>query len=446
MPKFDGSLIVTGDESTMPRVATYFTRYPDPLNLSVGPHILFAPGKLAGYDVLPTIGLHYDADDNSVATLPAEMATHPFVSIRFHSGERLQSTITENINDVLRVVSMLAPALGFEPIDEVPPNERDEFSLYTVVEMVTPLIMPQGNLWVPAPLSANLMGQNFTRCIDMLNEVVSAYRLVENVRIPVPARERLGPTVVGATRPANPSGGSWDPEEHRPIVANAYALARSQGMPPVPSPEVGQKIGVFLAHKMDHNPTVAIMELQADARVALEQAGDFRSAIVLIHTASEVLLDAALACMYWEEGQTIEATATVFRNPLLSRVRNQYHERLGGSWSLSGDGVVASWRQSLVLLRHRVVHEGFAPWREAADTAFSAHDALRDHLMARLHASITKYPLSAGILLGESGLRRRGPWTRRKAMSVAAGGERLPDFTAWRRDLIAARTNPSSDG
>src|SRR5205823_1843000 len=113
------------------------------------------------------------------------------------------------------------------------------------------------------------MGPNLTRCIEVLTELVNAYRLSMGVPIPPPARERLGPAIVGSSRPADPALGGWDDEGA--TVINAYAVPGRHRMVDRPHAEALEGIERFLKAKSLDSPTAALMELQANARCALEQ-------------------------------------------------------------------------------------------------------------------------------------------------------------------------------
>ena len=89
------------------------------------------------------------------------------------------------------------------------------------------------------------------------------------------------------------------------------------------SEEELQRIRGHLHAEVLEHPLVAVAELQADARAALEQDGDTRAAVLLFHSASEVLLDQALMLMQWEDGLTPERAATVFERSLSDRIRSQ---------------------------------------------------------------------------------------------------------------------------
>jgi len=189
------------------------------------------------------------------------------------------------------------------------------------------------------------------------------------------------------------------------------------------------------------HPTTALLELNADAQTALHQYGDFRSAVMLAFTVSEVLLDATLMAMAWEDGIPPEQAARLFSNQLMTRVRTLYHVRLGGNWDTrSGGSPVGRWHTACVLLRHRVAHAGFEPDRELAEEALNAYTGLQKHVFDRFTASIPKYPVSTCLLVGEPALRRRGAWSRRvKEIAETVTFATMANFSQYRDSVLRFR-------
>jgi hypothetical protein len=212
-------------------------------------------------------------------------------------------------------------------------------------------------------------------------------------------------------------------------------------MPPAVGGEIYDIMASYFQMKAIRHPVLPVAELQTDADVAMSQSGDFRSAVMLAYSASEVFLDAILAGLLWEDGLTPDAAAECFLQPLLSRVRSQYHIRIGGSWDTSRPGPLSTWRRDLVLVRHAVAHGGDLPSRDVAEAALKAHDEVREHALVRLIASANKYPLSLGINVGEQSLKRRGLWSSRNQHKVSAALGHLTEFCDWREQLLGFRSN-----
>jgi hypothetical protein len=213
-----------------------------------------------------------------------------------------------------------------------------------------------------------------------------------------------------------------------------------RGMPDNPPPGVEERIFGFIQTKLEGNPQVAVMEVQADAQAALYQTGDFRSAVMLTYTASEVLLDSVLMGLLWEEGKSPEEAAQLFHSPLLSRVRSQYHDRLRGNWQATrSDSPVGRWREQCVLVRHRVAHAGFEPEQEAAQYAFTSYRGLRTFAFDRLVASRNRYPRASAALVSPAGFQRRGAQTRRVEAVQRNLDEIFQQFLPWRNTVLNVR-------
>lgn len=429
------------EQAAPPRLATYFACYPDSLALpSEGAAMVGWEEGMLGYTELGEIVLHYE-DNDPVIGLPPALATELFVSIRFHRGHRQYSTITESLRDLLTVVHGVAPQLTEDAFSPDEAESGDPYAAYTVVEMVTPLVALRGGAWTSMGPSNEVMADSLTRCIDALRQIVNAYRLLENLPLSIPARERLGPMIMSATRPADPAQGGWD--DAGSLVVNGFATAGRPVAAPA-RPNIQDDIGRFLYQHALGEPKLAAIELEADANAALNQ-GDFRSAVMLTHSASEVGLDGVLMALCWEEGMNAADTAAEFFPPLLTRVRTRYHNRIGGNWATNRNPTLGRWHSQLVLLRHSVAHTGLLPERHQVDQALEAHRALRTFLLDRVTASMHRYPKTVALFVTEAGLRRRNAWTRRAREAVeAADMDTLHDFTAWRDLVLAARVSSST--
>jgi hypothetical protein len=450
LPAFEGTLVgmttepeavfPVGDISgaDLPRVVTYFVRYPEPLSLSAEEsHVVRWTGRLVGYEPEATV-LHLDGEKPAIYLDPALPRTM-FVSIRIHRGARHFSSSAQSFDDVLQVVRRVAPPLGL-PEAEMPPAATDDpYAAYTVVEMVTPLAtLVEDGSWLVSR-GAQPLNISLYRCLESMRRILSAHRLVERLTIPAPALERLGPTMIMGTRPADPSLGGW--EGPAVVVHSNPAIAGHHGLPPPPGPNVAQRVLQFLALEELDGSLSALAELQRDAGTALFQYGDFRGAAMLSYTASEVVLDLVLAAMCWEEGLSPNEAADLFGIPLVPRVRSHFHNRLHGAWDLDKPGSeLCSWRTDCVLLRHQVSHAGIRPSRQQAEASAKAHEGLGRFLNRRLLASMAKYPRTVGLLLTEGSILIEGPVTRRgREILEASSAETVREFGAWRRDLVAAR-------
>ena len=423
-----------------PSVGTFFVRYPDPLPFPESlHHVVTLTDALIGY---AGTALHLKPDGTSWAPLPSVFEGTLFVSMRFHRGRHALSAIEEALVEMDTVIRRVEPGFVLSKLSpDGLPAPDPAWSTYTVVEMTSPIVeRATDGVWSPALPVASATQIAFERALEALFALVRAYRTSEQVMLRPPTRERLGPGMVFGTRPARiEGGGAW--HSSPTYMLSAMAVPVSRHLRADLSEEELQRVRGHLHAEVLEHPLVAVAELQADARAALEQDGDTRAAVLLFHSASEVLLDQALMLMQWEDGLAPEQAATVFERSLTDRIRSQYHDRLGGAWHMNTPTTVVSrWRANLVMVRHRVAHAGHVPSRYEADRARDSQFELADFLFNRLTSRRKSYPITAGMLVTEPGFRRRNAWTATaKAAVLKADLSAVRDFADWRARLMSAR-------
>jgi hypothetical protein len=428
-------------EAIVPRVATFFAIYPEPLGLADGQYFCtVTKEQIAGFP--SEIALHLKDGERTIWLNPL-FHESLFVSVRFHRGIHLQNLVGKHIRDLVTVVRAVGgtslPALD-TGVDEQAAN--DEATLgkdwYTVVEMTTPVVWSHGTHWEPCMPTDTIMGPTLTRCFDGLMRVINAYRLSQKILIPAPARERVGPTVISLTRRANPGQNGWDVPARE--VINFFATYRWPSARDDENTFVSDAMSTYIMYETIGHPITALASVQAEMDTALYCEGNFRAVVMSTHTAGEVLVDIALAGMLYEEGKSIDEALAVFSSPLKTRILNEYHDRLGGSWNTKGAHAVAVWLRDLLSLRHRVAHAGYMPSYDEAVAAREAHYALGTHLRDRLAAKARKYPFTAGMLVTAGGFERRNIQTRAAREAVeAAGVDAVRKFTPWRAELMLKR-------
>lgn len=156
------------------------------------------------------------------------------------------------------------------------------------------------------------------------------------------------------------------------------------------------------------------LELVRESQVALDRNGDYRAAVIFTATAAETLLDDLLSHLLWEEGLRPEEAAVVFDGRfLLTRLRTEYHPRIGGDWG-SPASPVNDWKERVAQIRHRVVHGGYEPDLYAARLALEATKGLENFLVQRMTTGdvLARYPRTTMAFLGQPGVRRRNLWSQ----------------------------------
>jgi hypothetical protein len=439
---------VLPDPARVPRVGTFFAHYPETLGLRDGETFCVAlKAPLRGF---ARAAMHLREGEPPFWLDPA-LSHLLAVSARFHRGKRQRDIITEHDETLMSVIQSVAGE-SFPDFKQVPQNSASDppeepadrnasdGMEYTVVEMTTQIAMPVKSHWEACEPNDYIMGPTLTRCIDGLIQVVDAYLFAEKISVPRPARERLGPAIVGATRPADPDQGGWDtPAQY---IINHFATQSGQHfVVGTQTPATLQEMYKYLVYASLGHPSIALGQLQADLNNALYHTGNFRAVLMFAHSASEILMDTALMAMLFDEGKTAQEAVASFARPLKTRILTEYHDRLGGAWTPQGSNAVAVWLRNVLMVRHLVVHAGYSPHYEEARLAREAHFSLGQHLRDRLAARAKQYPFAAGLLVRTGGFERRGTQTKAAEAAVRAEADRLEEFVAWRNDLIRLRAS-----
>ena len=428
-----------------PRVATFFALYPEPLGLLDG--TTFSIALNAPVTGFARTAMHVKENDTPY-WLDPEMTNMLVVSIRFHHGRLKWHVIEERDEQLFSVVRSVEgtsfPGFaeyknGLSDKEELNTNSEDlNGKIYTVVEMSTQLVMPAQSGWAACEPAEIVMGPTLTRCINGLMEVIAAYRFGEKALIANPARERLGPAIVAATRAADPAQGSWDAPAR--YVINSFATHGGNGfVRGGHSPQTMQKMSSYLKLARDRHPILPIGSMQQDLQHAMYIEGNFRAVIIFAHSATEILMDLALMALLFEENANPKDAVMKFARPLKTRLLSDYHDRLGGAWGSQGSHPVAIWIRDVLTIRHQVVHTGYMPFYEQAQAAHDAHFGVGTYLRDRLACQVKRYPFTTGLLLTANGFERRRIQTKASDAAIRAGSERLQEFLQWRDELIRQR-------
>ncbi len=430
------------DSALIPRVATFFALYPETLGLEDGATFCVASSiPLRG---LARTAMHL-AEGKPPFWLDPRLSELVAVSVRFHRGRRDRHILREHDQMLMSVVRSITGESFPEPDsfadqpERSPEDEEPSGMSCTVVEMTTQLAVPRKGYFEACEPGGGVLGPTLTRCIDGLIQVIDAYRFAEKVSMPSPARERLGPGIVAATRAADPAQGGWDaPAEYWINAFGAHGFGFVVG---TQTPQTFQTMARFLGQASLGDPLHPYLYLQAELENAMFHDGNFRAVLMFAHSASEVLMDIALTAMLFEEGRTPEEAVSSFATPLKTRILTEYHNRLGGAWGSKGSNTVAVWLRDVLLVRHRVAHAGYSPHYEEAEAAHRAYFSLGQHLRDRLAARAKRYPFTAGLLVRSGGFERRDIRTKAAQTAVQIADERLIEFVAWRNNLIQLRAS-----
>ncbi|MFC0316242.1 hypothetical protein ACFQNE_17060 [Gordonia phosphorivorans] len=371
-------------EITPPCLVGFMILLPDPIPL---------PQKATWYSTTdertPELeGVEF-APQSGVATTPVLDGEHNFVSLRF--WQMVDDSPTPFVHEsklLMKAFDAMHPThnedTGHEYLDrEIAPGEMYR----TVVEAVT------FNSEEPSDSTS------IDRCLSELMKFYRSYRVVAPRPLPELTIRRLFPTVLIFKRA---------PDETEVTFVGITVL--EDGAPPNLGglvSEVGTDYAMFdqaagLQSRLDRlDPLARYLECRTDAGYALHGVGSFRDAVIHLGIACEVLFDGLLGMLMWEEGVSIDDAAEVFSSTIVTRIKNEFHTRLGGTWRLDR-GELGDWSRKVADVRNRVVHSGYRPSVAEAIEAEAAADALRDFAAGRLSALGRKYPNANVVFFGDS--------------------------------------------
>ncbi|MFD5105521.1 hypothetical protein [Streptomyces cinereoruber] len=261
-----------------------------------------------------------------------------------------------------------------------------------------------------------------TRCIDEMARFIRSYRTSLDILCKVPTYVELGPILpfqTGSLTPLEAGKEQGQPSfriskwgDRGTLVLNNLHF---------PDTPVGLEIDEQNEGRLDYfrtlldrgSPLFLWKERFVESRTAIYREGRYGQSVTLSNTACEVLLDALLGLMYWELGKSPMDVATLFAEGRLARrVKTNFSELLGGTWSLDGAGPVAEWFHQCYRLRHRVVHGGYSPTRLEAERALNSAFTLSEYCWDRIATKRKEFPRTALMTIAKEGLVKRGKWCR----------------------------------
>ncbi len=409
-------------------VAYFFLPLPSPLPFVDKQHIpisdSFAPD---------------DYWDSGSTSEPPPPPLHFGGSLMFHrtSGP---SPSAVAISDLLRLATAALPPERTEPgsteVTKAPAAPPSPIAEGTVVEVAVCFDYDPTDEW-------NRLSDAFDRGLRYVREIQRAYFISRREPFRLVTRESLPMAVPHTVRAFDVETGTVG---HTTVPLGVYLLNESivrEARPPELDDESAEAFGHAWRAETARSAFTGYLDFRREAQVALDHDGAYRAAALFIATACEVLLDELLGHLLWEDKVRPEDAATIFDSWLVARVKQQYHPRLGGQWSLDRSGPLRNWHTLVAGLRNRVVHSGYEPTLGEARAAIGAATALESHLSDAVAARARKYPRTALILPGADGLRRRRLWTRAldRLLDDPAEVSWQQTFTRWRTALQRHRAD-----
>lgn len=325
-----------------------------------------------------------------------------FVSLKvWRPTEKLQPEI-EPLRRAMLVVQAVVPGVGKLPEITPPPQSilGAEESFATVFEAVTPLLPVPAKVGVDVDRSVD---DAFDRCIENLRELVRAYVIMsKDARVLPPTRHSLYPFIPWTTRSLD--GSEWG-------GIDLYLANIGPHVVPTPTGTLDEThrepMLITLSRMKKGDPTAIFAEHARTAWRAYWMEGDYGAVLIQTHISTEVLLDAVLLMMAWEEGTLPSEAADWFNIGLSRRLRTFYPPRLGGNWNTQDpNSVIGEWAHDVRDLRNQVAHRGYWPTPEEARRALQTADKVEDFVKDRLAAKRNKYPRTTLLVLGLPGLER----------------------------------------
>lgn len=171
------------------------------------------------------------------------------------------------------------------------------------------------------------------------------------------------------------------------------------------------EIANIVGHFDDHT----FMAQEANAAFS---RGLNRSAIVMIASAVETLLNTLLQLLDWERNILPEESAEQWNEltPIRARIISSFPETLGGSWTFDDRAEsLRDWDQHIVRVRNEVVHGSRIPSDNEIETAFQTMNALVSDLIDRLtnKGNRNRFIRTAFLLAGHHGLEKRNALTKK---------------------------------
>ena len=143
-----------------------------------------------------------------------------------------------------------------------------------------------------------------------------------------------------------------------------------------------------------------------------------RSAMVMIASAVETLMNTLLQLLDWESNILPEESAEHWKEQISikTRVAANFPEVLGGSWTFDDRAEsLRDWDQNIVRVRNEAVHGSRVPSDKEIETAFQTMNALVSDLIDRLtnERNRNRFIRTAFLLAGHHGLEKRNALTKK---------------------------------
>lgn len=323
---------------------------------------------------------------------------------------------------------------------------------HTVVEVITPANSPD-----PSPKDWDGHVENlgprqdaFMRALHAARAVARSASLIDGGTSPLlPTYERL-PTMIPM----------WDAviDDQLDLSAlgdvvwgkSSVMVLEHRNLPGTePAPVDGDALAFWAYQLGTGMPGVLARERFIEAKRLAYQEGEYGAAVLSAATGVEVMCDAILSALLWEEciqsddedwNSAMASAVSMYsdRTPLY-RATKHCVPRLGGDWTSSSSPWQA-YRGGAAGLRNRIIHAGYEPRRQESLEAIHIAVEAQLFLFSRLVHNAGKYPRCAIMFVGTEELRDRGCVVGKFGQFIDEIAPTEAPYTAnysrWHRSLI----------
>lgn len=146
------------------------------------------------------------------------------------------------------------------------------------------------------------------------------------------------------------------------------------------------------AYIHNSNPFLLPTEINRSALGNL-RTGAYRLAVIQAQCAVEVFLNRLLELLLHSEGRSPTDIQAYFQPPrsFISRVKSEYHPRIGGNFNIAGNGAVGKWYRHLYGTRNAVIHGGAYVDHATAHRSLAAGNSVVGYVGSLLRAKPKKF-------------------------------------------------------
>jgi hypothetical protein len=262
------------------------------------------------------------------------------------------------------------------------------------------------------PLNGEIMSELFDKAIDAIRRYLKAYHMVTQQLVQLPTRQTTSAFVPYAVE---------DIDDQGEFIGQRASFQRGMFIThPIQNvSSIGTILSIQDINNIAHTSSTYLgnvldqfYNVRREALLSYD-SGNTIVAGILLGMAAEILLDELLLMLLWEEGVLPHEAREIFKNEetdtAFKRVKSGlYQKRIGGDWSTGETGVIHKWRYHVLELRNKIAHIGYEPTQNEMQEGQDTLVELVKYIADLLCANLEKYPVCADLIVGHSGMERRG--------------------------------------